>query len=490
MKKLNEINEKIGNYRWTICALVFLATTINYLDRNVLGLLKTDLLPMLKVSAESTGEREYSLVVMAFQASYALGLLGVGRVIDKIGTRHGYGLSLLGWSLAAIGHALAKGPFGFGFWRAALGVTEAGNFPAANKTIAEWFPKKERAFATGLYNSGANIGAILAPLTVPFIALHWGWQWAFILTGAIGLLWLVLWYRVYGPPKAKLAGGALKQAEYDYIHGDKDEQQENTAGALQEKVSWFKLLEYRQTWAFFFGKFFTDPIWWFFLFWLPAFLEGENLRKIAEAHPQGLPAGVTNATILGELKDFANLFTNSEVLASINVPGLVIWPVAVAVVYTISTVGSVLGGYLPKLFIDKGMEVNMARKLSMLIYALVPLTVLGAMKLGAINTWYAVLVIGLACAAHQAWSANIFTTVSDMFPKKAVASVTGIGGMAGAFGGMLIAWAAGLLLDHFKLLGRINTAYGILFVVCALAYIVAWVLMHILVPRFKKITDL
>lgn len=487
----SSVNATIGRQRWTICALVFAATTINYLDRNVLGLLKDTLLPMLRMNPESTGEKEYAAVVMAFQIAYAVGLLGIGRVIDKVGSRHGYGLSLVGWSLAAIGHGFATGPFSFGFWRAALGVTEAGNFPAANKTIAEWFPKKERALATGIYNSGANIGSIIAPLCVPWLATHyflgWSWQWAFVITGAVGMLWLFFWYAIYASPGKKLDEGKLTQTEYDYIHSDMDEQAENHADAVKEKISWFRLLKFRQTWAFFFGKFFTDPVWWFYLFWLPAYLADDNKRKVLLAYPNGLPDGITIEAVLKDAKQFSNLFGPSDLLQTVHVPGLIIWPVAVAVIYTISTFGSVFGGYLPKRFIDGGMDASKARKTAMFIYALFPLTVLAAMKLGEINTWYAVGVIGLACAAHQAWSANIFTTVSDMFPKKAVASVTGIGGMAGAIGGLLIAAVAGLLLDHYKLIGKVEVGYGILFVVCGTAYLVAWMVMHLLVPKFKKI---
>lgn len=459
-------NEKIGRYRWTICALVFAATTINYLDRNVLGLLKKTLSEdgVFGVSPADQ-ELNYSTVVICFQLAYAIGMLLSGRIIDKVGTKKGYAYSLIGWSFAAIGHAFGHHTWSFGLWRALLGVTEAGNFPAANKAIAEWFPKKERAFATGLYNSGANVGAIIAPLTVPFIAAAWGWEWAFVLTGAVGLLWLVFWYKVYGSPSAKLANGQMSQPEYNYIHSDIDEQEAERADIAKERVSWFRLLTFRQTWAFVVGKFLTDPIWWFFLFWLPAFLEGENARKVREyiaAHPE----------YVGEPKD---------------VPGVISWPLAVAIVYTVSTVGSVVGGWLPKKFIDTGMDANKARKLAMFLYALFPLSVLFASRLGEINTWFAVATIAVACAAHAAWSANIFTTVSDMFPKKAVASVTGIGGMAGALGGLLIARAAGKLLAHYTSLGKVEMGYAILFIVCGSAYIIAWTLMHLLVPKFKKI---
>lgn len=463
---LASINEKVGRHRWTICALIFAATTINYLDRNVLGLLKP-VLAAAGVFGADKAEQElnYSTVVICFQVAYAVGMLGAGKLIDKIGTKQGYAWSLIAWSFAAIGHAFGHHTWSFGFWRALLGVSESGNFPAANKTVAEWFPKKERAFATGLYNSGANVGAIIAPLTVPFIAKAWGWEWAFVLTGAVGLTWLVFWYTMYDVPSAKVKSGALSQAEYDFIHSDVDERADQGAALDAGSVSWFRLLRYRQTWAFFVGKFMTDGIWWFYLFWLPSFLDGENARKTADflaANPgyAGLPA---------------------------DIPGVISWPFAVAIVYTISTVGSIFGGWLPKQLINGGMDVNRARKTAMFVFALLPLTVLTASRLGAINTWFAVLTISIATAAHQAWSANIFTTVSDMFPKVAVASVTGIGGMAGAVGGILVARGAGVLLKHFTALGQTQLAYGILFVVCGSAYLLAWVLMHLLVPKFQRI---
>lgn len=463
---LKEVNEKIGRYRWTICGLVFFATTVNYLDRNVLGLLK----PVLSADGvfgadKANQELYYSYVVICFQIAYAVGMTLAGRLIDWIGTKRGYFIALLGWSVAAIGHAFAHTTVSFGFWRAMLGLSEAGNFPAANKTIAEWFPKKERAYATGFYNSGANVGAIVAPLTVPFIARSWGWEWAFVLTGAVGLIWIFFWLRGYESPDTKLEKGKLSQVEYDYIHSDMDEKGESENTEAAHKVSWLKLLTFRQTWAFFFGKLLTDPIWWFYLFWLPAFLEGENARKIANYM-------AANPNFEGD---------------TANIPGIISWPLAVAIVYTIATFGSIFGGWVPKKLINSGMVTYKARKLSMFIYALFPLSVLFASKLGEINTWLAVLIIGIACAAHQAWSANIFTTVSDMFPKKTVASVTGIGGMAGAFGGILIAWAAGLLLKHFTELGRIEAGYAIMFIICGLAYVIAWLVMHFLVPKMKRV---
>ena len=458
----NSVSAAIGRYRWTICGLVFAATTINYLDRNVLGLLKPILSDRGVFGAvKADQELNYSTVVICFQLAYAVGMLAAGRLIDRVGTKSGYAYSLIGWSAAAIGHAFGHTTVTFGFWRAALGFSEAGTFPAANKTMAEWFPRKERAFATGLYNSGANVGAIVAPLAVPYIASSWGWEWAFVLTGAVGLIWIGFWYAMYDSPAAKLAGGQLSQAEYDFIHSDAEEQAEST----DPKVPWSRLIGFSQTWAFVLGKFLTDPVWWFYLFWLPAFLAGENARKTGEylaAHPAyaGVPA---------------------------DIPGIISWPLAVAVVYTVSTFGSIFGGWLPKKFINGGMTASKARKLAMFLFALFPLTVLLASRLGQINTWLAVATIAIACSAHQAWSANIFTTVSDMFPKRAVASVTGIGGMAGAVGGILIARVAGLLLQHFAALNKIEVGYGILFVVCGSAYLVAWVIMHLLAPRFEQV---
>lgn len=463
MSQFNAINERIGKYRWTICSLVFFATTVNYLDRNVLGLLK-ETLSANGVFGDSKADQElnYSTVVICFQFTYAIGMVLAGRVIDWVGTKAGYAWALVGWSFAAIGHAFGHHTWSFGFWRAALGLAEAGNFPAANKTIAEWFPKKERAFATGLYNSGANVGAIIAPLTVPYIAEWWGWEWAFILTGAIGLVWIYFWWRMYATPVEKLKNGQLSQAEYDYIHSDRDDQ---PAGVAVPKVRWLSLLGFRQTWAFLLGKFITDPIWWFYMFWLPSFLAAENGRKVT-AYAATHPGFTGDAT---------------------QVPGIISWPLAVAVVYTIATGGSIFGGWLPKKFINGGMDPSKARKLSMFIFALFPLCMLFASRLGAINTWLAVGTIALACSAHQAWSANIFTTVSDMFPKRAVGSITGIGGMAGGIGGILIARAAGLLLAHYTTLGKIELGYGILFVVCGSAYLVAWVVMHLLVPKFQLV---
>lgn len=430
-----DMQKSVGNYRWTICSLLFFATTINYLDRSVISLLK----PNLEAQFAWT-ESDYADIVIAFQLSYAVGMILVGRFIDKVGTKIGYALSTLVWSLAAMGHALATGTMGFAVARAALGVSEAGNFPAAIKTTSEWFPKKERAYATGIFNSGANIGAIIAPLTVPLIAQKMGWEWAFILTGAVGFIWLALWVYVYEiPAKNK----HLSKQEFAYINSDSDEPVDTLEKA--PNTPWFKLLGFKQTWAFVLGKFLTDPVWWFYLFWLPAFLDAQY--------------GVTGTAIA----------------------------LPVALVYTMSSFGSIGGGWLPLYLIRKGWPVFKARKTSMLIYAFCVIPVVFAQWLGAMNMWLAVIIIGLAASAHQAWSANIFTTVSDMFPKKTVASVTGIGGMAGAVGGILIAFLAGMLFDKYKALGSIETGYYIMFFICGSAYLIAWVLMHLLVPKEKMV---
>ncbi|AFN75556.1 major facilitator superfamily MFS_1 [Melioribacter roseus P3M-2] len=427
---------KVGKYRWTILALVFFATTINYLDRQVISLLKDDYLE----PAFNWTETDYANIVVAFQVMYGVGMLFMGWLIDKLGTKIGYALSLTVWSLAAVAHAFARGTLGFMVARGFLGLSEAGNFPAAIKTVAEWFPKKERALATGLFNSGSNVGAILAPLTVPLIAVLWGWQWAFIITGAIGLIWLVFWFMIYEiPSKHK----KLSKEEYEYIHSDKDEQV--SVEKNEEKVGWLSLLTYKQTWAFVIGKFLTDPVWWFYLFWLPSFLNKQY--------------GMTKTDLA----------------------------LPIALVYTMTTFGSIFGGWLSGYFIGKGWTVNKARKTAMLIFALFALPVVSAQALGVYSPWIAIVIVGIAASAHQAWSANIFTTTSDMFPKKAVASVTGIGGMAGAVGGILIATLAGWVLDHFKALGTIETGYYVMFLVCGSAYLIAWFIFNLLAPKMERV---
>lgn len=430
--------QAIGKYRWTICSLIFFATTINYLDRQVISLIVEDyLVPEFKWT-----ETDYANLTVAFQLAYAISMFGVGRLIDKLGSKIGYALSLLLWSIAAMGHALIRTTTGFFVARAALGVTEAGNFPSAIKVTAEWFPKKERALATGIFNSGSNIGAIIAPLTVPYIAAAWGWRAAFFITGAIGLLWLILWFWLYEIPKKQKR---LSKEEFDYIHSDTDEAPITDADGVVANVTWGKLLSFKQTWAFAIGKFMTDGIWWFYLFWLPKFLKAQY----------------------GLTKD------------DISLP--------VALVYMIASIGSIFGGWLPMYLIKKGWPVFKARKTSMLIYAFFVFPVIAAQAAGEAGMWYAIAIIGLAAAAHQAWSANIFTTVSDMFPKRSVASVTGIGGMAGGLGGIVIAKSAGFLFDYYKGLDKLTTGYLIMFVICGFAYVIAWAIMHFLVPKMKRV---
>ena len=428
--------QTIGKYRWTICSLVFFATTINYLDRQVISLLKSVLSEEMHWD-----DGDYANIEIAFKFFYAFGMLGAGRIIDKLGTKIGYALSTTLWSVAAVCHAFASSVLGFAVVRSFLGVTESGNFPAAIKTVAEWFPKKERALATGIFNSGTNLGAIIAPLTVPFIAVAWGWRWAFILTGLLGFIWLIFWFIFYEVPKKQKR---LSSAEFEYIHSDKDETAEQEiAGA---KISWAKLLSYKQTWAFAIGKFLTDPVWWFYLFWLPDFLESEY-----------------NLTI-----------------TQIAVP--------VAMVYMLSTVGSVGGGWLPMALIKRGWPVFRARKVSMLAFAFIVVPILFAQIAGSVNMWFAVLIIGIAAAAHQAWSANIFTTVSDMFPKSATASVTGIGGMFGGVGGILLTLLVQKnMFVYYRSIDKIEIAYYIMFAVCAGAYLLAWVIMQVLVPKMKPL---
>ena len=418
------LGEQIGRYRWVICALLFFATTVNYVDRQVLGILSKD----LKASIGWT-EVDYGNIVAAFNAAYAFGLLLAGRLMDKVGTRVGYTLAIIWWSLAAMGHALARTPFGFGVARAFLGLGEAGNFPAAIKTVAEWFPKKERAFATGIFNAGSNVGAIVAPLTVPWIAMHLGWQWAFILTGAIGFLWLVFWLPLYNRPEKH---PKVTKAELAHIQSDPPD-----PPAI--KVPWVKLIPHRQTSAFAIGKYLTDPIWWFYLYWIPNFLRDNH----------GLD------------------------LTTIGLPLIVI--------YLIADVGSIGGGWLSSMFIKRGWTINRARKTAMLICALAVTPIVFASNVK--NLWAAVGLIGLAAAAHQGWSCNLFTTTSDMFPRRAVGSVVGIGGMAGALGGATMAVATGVILQST------GQNYTIVFIIAGTAYLVALLLIHLLAPRLDPVPD-
>ena len=449
--------EKIGRYRWTICGLLFFATTVNYLDRQVLSLLAPALSKEFNWS-----NTDYANITAVFQFVYAISMLFAGRVVDKLGTKSGFIWAITIWSIGAVMHAFAipigttianmfglaasVSIIGFMISRGILAIGESGNFPAAIKATAEYFPKKERSFATGIFNSGSNVGAILAPLTVPWIALNWGWQTAFILIGAIGFLWMFFWLWLYERPSKQKR---LSEAEFAYIRSDNmDTVAADELAGTKEKVKWFKLLGYKQTWAFFFGKFMTDGVWWFFLFWLPKYLDAQY--------------GMTGTQIMLPL----------------------------AVLYSMTMFGSIGGGWFPIYFIRKGYTPYDGRMKAMLIIALFPLVVLLAQPLGGATFWIPVILIGIGASAHQAWSANIFTTVSDMFPKKAIASVIGIGGMAGGFGGVVVSKVGGALFDHYKALGHIQTGYTIMFAGCAVAYLIAWVVMKALVPKYKPITDL
>jgi MFS transporter, ACS family, hexuronate transporter len=416
------------SYRWLVCALLFLATTINYVDRHIISLVKPILDGELGWSYE-----DYGKITSAFQGAYAIGLLGFGWFIDRFGTKIGYSVSVACWSLAAVGHALVGSVTGLYCGRIFLGLGEAGNFPAAIKVVAHWFPRKERAFATSLFNSGANIGAIIAPATIPFLAAKWGWQIPFVIAGFAGFVWLIFWVRLYETPEKQRQ---LGREELNYITSDPGE-----AGATQ-KIPWLSLLGYRQTWAFIIAKSMTDPVWWFFISWLPDYfyttkgLDMENLGR------------------------------------------------PLVVIYTIVTVLSIAGGWLTNHLIQRGWSANKTRKVCMLLFATCVLPIVFVKNA---SLWEAVCLIGLAAAAHQAWSANLFTTASDMFPKRAVASVVGIGGMAGSIGAILFPIYAGRLLHKFQALHDLNTGYGILFGMCAGAYVLAFGLSHLLAPKFEQV---
>ena len=410
----------VGNFRWLICALLFFAATVNYADRNVIGLLK----PTLQEQFHWT-EIDYSNIIFCFQLAYAIGLLVVGRVIDWLGTRKGFSISVLFWSLASMSHALARSVFGFSLARFALGLGESGSFPASIKTVAEWFPKKERALATGLFNSGTNVGAILVPLVIPPLILRFGWQGAFIGMGILDFIWLALWISVYRRPEEQ---PRVSPAEVAYIRSDPVES--------ITPVRWATLITYRQTWAFAIGKFLTDPIWWVYLFWVPDFLHRRH--------------GV----------DLKGMF------------------LPLVIIYSAATLGSISGGWLSGLLIRRGWSINRGRKTAMLACALAVVPIVFASRVESL--WAAVWLIGLATAAHQGWSANIFTLSSDMFPRRAVGSVVGIGGMAGAFGGMLIAKTVGYVLQW-------TGSYFPVFVIAGSAYLLALLAIHILVPKLEPV---
>lgn len=410
-----------GRVRWVICALLFFAATINYIDRQVLGILAPDLQKEIGWT-----ELDYGRIVIAFQIAYAGMMLAWGRILDKIGTKIGFAAAVVWWSLAAMGTALARSAVSFGAARFLLGVGEAANFPASIKTVAEWFPKSERALATGIFNSGTNIGAVVAPITVPLLASAWGWQAAFIVTGALGFVWVIAWWFLYhglnDHPK-------VAESERQYIHDGADE-------PITAKVPIRQVLAYRQLWAFSTGKLLTDPVWWFYLFWLPKFLAQEH--------------GIRGVALIPYL----------------------------TTVYLVSDAGSILGGYLSSALIKRGWGVNRARKTTMgIIAAIVPVVIIAPQTRSA---WLAVWLIGIAAACHQAWSANLFTLTSDMFPRRAVGTVVGFGGFMGGIGGMLIAEFAGRVLQ------RDPSYYLPMFVIGGTIYLVALGIIHWLAPRLER----
>jgi ACS family hexuronate transporter-like MFS transporter len=420
---------KPGNYRWFVCGLLFFATTINYIDRQIIGLLK----PTLEAEFHWT-QVDYSYIVMAFTSMYALGYVLFGSVIDKVGSRIGYGISVFVWSIAAVLHAFVKSTLGFGIARGLLGLSESGNFPAGVKAVAEWFPKRERALATGIFNAGTSIGAVIAPLLVPWLLVMYSWKGAFLITGSLGLIWLVVWWIFYEIPSKQKR---LKKTEFDFIHSDTDSIKEGSA----VKIKWIELLKFKQTWIFIVGKALTDPIWWFFLFWLPAY--------------------------------FADTFRLDLTKPSLQL----------AVIYTATTFGSIGGGYLSSSLIRRGWPVLKARKITMLIAAVLVTPIFLAKY--TTDIWTAVVIISLVTAAHQAWSSNIFTIVSDIVPTRAVSSVVGIGGMAGSVAATLFPMLAGTLLEYYKKTDNITAGYDILFIICGCAYIVAWLIIHLVSQQMK-----
>lgn len=418
---------KTGNVRWTVVVLLFFATTINYIDRQILSLIK----PILDTELGWTNT-EFGFVNSAFQGAYGLSLLFFGWFVDRFGAKIGYAVSITFWSVAAMAHAAVGSVSGFVVARAALGLGEGGNFPAAIKSVTQWFPKSERAFATSIFNAGTNAGAIIAPVMVPVIALTWGWQWAFIGAGILGLIWLFFWIPWFDLPAKK----NLSPAELNHIGTGQENEKLKT-----ETLPWSGLLKYRQTWAFIIPKFLTDPVWWFFLIWLPDFFNKRGL----------------------------------EIKSS--------W-IHLVSIYSIVTVLSITGGWLTGYFMRQGWSVNKARKTGMLFFAICAVPILFVTSL---DNWQVVMLIGLAGAAHQAWSANLYTTVSDMFPASAVGSVIGIGGMAGAIGGMLFPPFVGYIIDQYTTGGNADPAYSIIFTICAFAYLLSWGLMYLLTPDMRMV---
>jgi ACS family hexuronate transporter-like MFS transporter len=499
-----EVVGKMTRYRWVIVALLLFSTTINYMDRNVIGFLKDYF-----CSEEGFGwsATDFSTLTSVFTFFYAVFTLAAGWIIDKVGTLIGLAGSLILWSITGMLSAfMGKSVIAHSIMRSLFGMGESGNFPASIKTVAEWFPKKERALATGIFNSGSNIGAMICAIFVPWTLLQWGtgdeflgifhgWQMAFLITGLVGFIWLIFWGMLYSSPQKMLEKGKINKEEYDYIHTNEDEQILSEE-VKKEKVSWFKLLTYKQTWSFFFGKFLTDGNWWFLLFWLPTYVRQQFCF--------GLDKSTTASYVM--ISNF--------------------------VVFGIAIIGSIYGGAIPMSFMNKGWATYRARMTALLLIAIAPLSLITTQWMAGYGIVAAIAVISIGGAAHQAWSANLFTTVSDMFPKKAVGSVTGIGAFAGGIGGVLVQQLAGRMEDHYRLIGvgmakaqgliqetakipleqikvdnlkdvivdpsmletaknliadNVSTAYGLIFAVCAFSYLLAWGIMKLLVPKHKPI---
>jgi ACS family hexuronate transporter-like MFS transporter len=410
----------VGHYRWVICGLIFLATTINYVDRQVIGILKPTLQQELGWS-----EVDYGNIVLAFTTAYAIGQAVTGRLIDRIGTKLGYALALTVWSVAAMLHAAARSVAGFATARFALGLGEAANFPVAIKTVAEWFPRGERALATGIFNSGTNVGATVAPIIVPWLTLAYGWPAAFLVTGALGFFWLLLWLPLYGRPETH---PRVSPSELAHIRSEPDEP--------PQPVAWRELLRHRQMWAFAIAKFITDPIWWLYLFWIPDFL---NRNYAIDLQHMGAP---------------------------------------LVTIYLVADVGSIGGGWLSSALLARGWSVNAGRKTAMLVCALAVLPILFAARVS--DLWIAVGIVALAAAAHQGWSANVYTMASDMFPRWALGTVVGLGGMCGMIGGMLIARITGLVLQA-------TGSYVVVFAIAGSAYLTALAIVQLLVPSMQPV---
>lgn len=415
--------EKKTNVRWIVVGLLFFATTINYIDRQVIGLLKPYIQDDLHWS-----ETDYGYIVTAFQIAYAIGMLACGRLLDKVGSKLGYSIAIIVWSLGAVLHAAVRSVMGFGVARAVLGLGEAGNFPAAVKTIAEWFPKKDRAFATGLFNSGSTIGAIIAPIIVVGITLQWGWRWAFIITGLLGFIWVIAWWLVYKSPHEN---PKVNAAELAYIQSDEEKEDEEAEQAQGNKVTWKRLFQFKQTYAIVFSRFVTDWVWWFFLFWTPDFLN--------KTHGVDL-----KATVL-----------------------------PLIIIYFMSSIGGIYGGAVSSRFIKAGKSIDFARKTTILIFALLVLPLNAVPYIH--NIWIVVFIIGLATSTHQAWASNIFTIVSDVYPKHVVASMTGISSVGGAIGGALASSFVGFILEW-------TGSYATIFMIASCMYLLAWLTLKLFVP--------